>query len=229
MEIWVRNFWNKNKLQIFLPPCPGFSYMSGSASINGTLSSSPAQLNHNLDHAALEDVSSSRNLFNSVGSRSSTPQQPSMLLMPSRNSGQNSPAHQHSSSPKLNGVVQYVDSQKLFAEGTRSDMQPDLAFSDPESENKRRIIFTISPATGTIKHSPSNKHSPLTASIRMECGPAYGQDGKKRGRRKRSSTGMPSVNSGVSPKRKSLQAVAGLFAQPSGSPLNINSMVRIES
>ncbi|XP_066491780.1 histone-lysine N-methyltransferase, H3 lysine-79 specific isoform X2 [Tiliqua scincoides] len=210
----------------------GFSYLSGSTSVNGTLSSSPAQLNHGLDHTTLEDVSSSGSMFNSVGSRSSTPQQPSLLLMPSRNSGENSPAHQHSASPRLNGisqgvggVLQYVDSQKLFVEGTRSDMQPDLAYSDPESENKRRIIFTISPATGTIKHSPSNKHSPLTASIRMECGPAYGQDGKKRGRRKRSSTGMPSVNSGVSPKRKSLPTVAGLFAQPSGSPLNINSMV----
>ncbi|XP_048353131.1 histone-lysine N-methyltransferase, H3 lysine-79 specific isoform X3 [Sphaerodactylus townsendi] len=205
----------------------GFSYMA-----NGTLSNSPAQFNHSIDHAALEDTSSSGSLFNSVGSQSSTPQHPSLLMMPSRNSGQNSPAHQHSPSPRLNGasqglggVLQYVDSQKAFAEGARGDMQSDMAFSDPESEGKRRIIFTISPATGTIKHSPSSKHSPLTASIRMECSQAYMQDGKKRGRRKRSSTGMPNVNCGVSPKRKSLPAVAGLFTQPSGSPLNINSMV----
>ncbi|XP_015280553.1 PREDICTED: histone-lysine N-methyltransferase, H3 lysine-79 specific [Gekko japonicus] len=210
----------------------GFSYMTGSGLANGTLSNSPAQLNHSIDHAALEDGSSSGSLFNSVGSRSSTPQHPSLLAMPSRNSGQNSPAQQHSASPRLNGacqslggVLQYMDSQKAFAEGTRGDMQVDAAFSDPESEGKRRIIFTISPATGTIKHSPSSKHSPLTASIRMECGQAYVQDGKKRGRRKRSSTGTPSMNSGVSPKRKSLPMVAGLFTQPSGSPLNISSMV----
>ncbi|XP_042335815.1 histone-lysine N-methyltransferase, H3 lysine-79 specific isoform X2 [Sceloporus undulatus] len=210
----------------------GFSYMSGSASLNGTLPNSPAQSNHSIDHAALEDVSSSGSLFNSSGSRSSTPQHPSLLMMPSRTSGQNSPAHQHSASPRLNGlsqnlggVLQYVEAQKMFSEGSRGDVQSDPAFSDPESEGKRRIIFTISPATGTIKQSPSNKHSPLTASVRMECGQVYMQDGKKRGRRKRSSTGTPSVNSGVSPKRKSLPTVAGLFAQPSGSPLNINSMV----
>ncbi|XP_019412595.1 PREDICTED: histone-lysine N-methyltransferase, H3 lysine-79 specific isoform X4 [Crocodylus porosus] len=79
--------------------------------------------------------------------------------------------------------------------------------------------------SGNVKQSPSNKHSPLTSSIRLDCGQAYMQDGKKRGRRKRSSTGNLSVSSGVSPKRKSLPTVAGLFTQPSGSPLNIHSMV----
>ncbi|XP_060641112.2 histone-lysine N-methyltransferase, H3 lysine-79 specific isoform X2 [Anolis sagrei] len=192
----------------------GFSYMSGSASLNGILPSSPASLNHGID-AALEDVSSSGSLFNSSGSRSSTPQHPSLLAIPSRTSGQNSPAH--SASPRSNGVsqglggvLQYVESQKMFSEGGG---QSEPTFSDPESEGKRRIIFTLS------------KHSPLAASVRMECGPAYAQDGKKRGRRKRYSTGALGANSGVSPKRKSLPTVAGLFTQPSGSPLNINSMV----
>nr|XP_028569543.1 histone-lysine N-methyltransferase, H3 lysine-79 specific isoform X2 [Podarcis muralis] len=219
-----------------MPPLAtsGFSYMSGSMAINGAFPSSPAPLNPTIDHAALEDASSSGSLFNSVaGSRSSTPQQPSFLAVPSRASAQSSPAHQHSASPRLNGtpqglagVLQYVDSQKALAEGgggggTRGDPQGmEPAFSDPESEGKRRFIFTISPATGTVKHCPPSKHSALTASIRAECG----QDGKKRGRRKRSSTGAPGTNSGVSPKRKPLPAVAGLFAQPSGSPLNISSM-----
>ncbi|ETE62683.1 Histone-lysine N-methyltransferase, H3 lysine-79 specific [Ophiophagus hannah] len=210
----------------------GFTYMSGSAPIGGTVPNSPGPLNPAADSVAMEEVSSSGSLFNSTGSRSSTPQHPSLLTSSSRNSGQNSPAHQHSASPRLNGisqslggVLQYIETQKMFAENARGDPPSDSAFSDPESESKRRIIFTISPATGTLKHSPSNKHSPLTASIRADCGQAYMQDGKKRGRRKRSSTGMPSVNSGVSPKRKSLPPMAGLFAQPSGSPLNINSMV----
>ncbi|XP_070602810.1 histone-lysine N-methyltransferase, H3 lysine-79 specific isoform X2 [Erythrolamprus reginae] len=210
----------------------GFSYMSGSAPIGGTIPNSPSPLNPAADSVAMEDVSSSGSLFNSTGSRSSTPQHPSLLTSSSRNSGQNSPAHQHSASPRLNGlsqslggVLQYIETQKMFAENARGDPPSDPAFSDPESESKRRIIFTLSPATGTLKHSPSNKHSPLTASIRTDCGQAYLQDGKKRGRRKRSSTGTPSVNSGVSPKRKSLPPMAGLFAQPSGSPLNINSMV----
>ncbi|XP_074421863.1 histone-lysine N-methyltransferase, H3 lysine-79 specific isoform X4 [Larus michahellis] len=206
----------------------GFSYSSGSVAVNGNLTNSPAHLNHSVDQAALDDSGS---LFNSVGSRSSTPQHP-LLMMQSRNSGQNSPAHQHSTSPRLNGtsqslvgVLQYADAQKMFAEGTKGDLQSDAAFSDPENEAKRRIIFTISPNTGHVKQSPSNKHSPLPTSARLDCGQAHAQDGKKRGRRKRSSTGNLSGNSGVSPKRKSLPTVSGLFTQPSGSPLNINSMV----
>ncbi|NXJ70826.1 DOT1L protein, partial [Rostratula benghalensis] len=206
----------------------GFSYSSGSVAVNGNLTNSPAHLNHSVDQAALDDSGS---LFNSVGSRSSTPQHP-LLMMQSRNSGPNSPAHQHSASPRLNGlsqslvgVLQYADAQKMFAEGTKGDLQSDAAFSDPENEAKRRIIFTISPNTGHVKQSPSNKHSPLPASARLDCGQAHAQDGKKRGRRKRSSTGNLSGTSGVSPKRKSLPTVSGLFTQPSGSPLNINSMV----
>ncbi|XP_035425527.1 histone-lysine N-methyltransferase, H3 lysine-79 specific isoform X7 [Cygnus atratus] len=78
--------------------------------------------------------------------------------------------------------------------------------------------------SGHVKQSPSNKHSPLPTSARLDCGQAHAQDGKKRGRRKRSSTGNLSGNSGVSPKRKSLPTMSGLFTQPSGSPLNINSM-----
>uniref|UniRef100_A0A8C2YA83 Histone-lysine N-methyltransferase, H3 lysine-79 specific n=1 Tax=Coturnix japonica TaxID=93934 RepID=A0A8C2YA83_COTJA len=206
----------------------GFSYSSGSVAVNGNLTNSPAHLNHSVDQAALDDSGS---LFNSVGSRSSTPQHP-LLMMQSRNSGQSSPAHQHSASPRLNGTSQslvgglhYADAQKMFAEGTKGDLQSDAAFSDPENEAKRRIIFTISPNTGHVKQSPSTKHSPLPASARLDCGPAHAQDGKKRGRRKRSSTGNLSGSSGVSPKRKSLPTVSGLFTQPSGSPLNINSMV----
>ncbi|XP_041879274.1 histone-lysine N-methyltransferase, H3 lysine-79 specific isoform X5 [Corvus kubaryi] len=79
--------------------------------------------------------------------------------------------------------------------------------------------------SGHVKQSPSSKHSPVPASARPDGGQAHAQDGKKRGRRKRSSTGNPSGNAAVSPKRKPLPSVAGLFTQPSGSPLNINSMV----
>lgn len=194
--------------------------------VNGNLTNSPAHLNHSVDQAALDDSGS---LFNSVGSRSSTPQHPLLMM---RNSGQNSPAQQHSS-PRLSGPAQSLagglqsaEAQKIFAEGTKGDLQSDAAFSDPENEAKRRIIFTISPNTGHVKQSPSSKHSPVPASARPDGGQAHAQDGKKRGRRKRSSTGNPSGNAAVSPKRKSLPSVAGLFTQPSGSPLNINSMVR---
>ncbi|XP_064031171.1 histone-lysine N-methyltransferase, H3 lysine-79 specific isoform X4 [Pogoniulus pusillus] len=206
----------------------GFSYSSGSVALNGNLPNSPAHLNHSAEQAAPDDSGS---LFNSVGSRSSTPQHP-LLMMQSRNSGQSSPAPQHSTSPRLNGtaqslvgVLQYADAQKMFAEGAKGELQPEAAFADAESEAKRRIIFTISPSAGHVKQSPSSKHSPLPASTRPEAGQAQGQEGKKRGRRKRSSTGTLSGSSAVSPKRKSLPAVSGLFTQPSGSPLNISSMV----
>ncbi|XP_056678179.1 histone-lysine N-methyltransferase, H3 lysine-79 specific isoform X3 [Monodelphis domestica] len=208
----------------------GFSY-TGSLAVNGTLSSSPAHLNHGAEQAALDDSSNSGSLFNSVGSRSSTPQHPSLLMMQSRNSGQNSPAHPLAASPRLNGasqslmgILQFSDSTKLFSEGNKGDLPLDSGFSDPENEVKRRILFTISTNTGNMKQSPSNKHSPLAASIRADCGQACVQEGKKRGRRKRSSTGNPGANCAVSPKRKPLPSVAGLFTQSSGSPLNINSM-----
>ncbi|XP_051666530.1 histone-lysine N-methyltransferase, H3 lysine-79 specific isoform X3 [Manacus candei] len=199
----------------------GFSYSSGSVAVNGNLTNSPAHLNHSVDQAALDDSGS---LFNSVGSRSSTPQHPLLMMQP-RNSGQSSPAQQHSASPRLGaqslgGVLQFADAQKIFAEGTKGDLQSD---ADPETEAKRRIIFTISPNTGHVKQSPPSKHSPVPAGARLELGQAHAQDGKKRGRRKRS--GNLSGSSGVSPKRKPLPAVSGLFTQPSGSPLNISSMV----
>ncbi|XP_036255175.1 histone-lysine N-methyltransferase, H3 lysine-79 specific isoform X2 [Molothrus ater] len=198
----------------------GFSYSSGSVAVNGNLTNSPAHLNHSVDQAALDDSGS---LFNSVGSRSSTPQHPLLMM---RNSGQNSPAQQHSS-PRLGGPAQSLagglqsaEAQKIFAEATKGDPQCDAAFSDPENEAKRRIIFTISPNTGHVKQSPCSKHSPVAGSCQ-----AHGQDGKKRGRRKRSNPGSASGNGAVSPKRKALPSLAGLFTQPSGSPLNINSMV----
>lgn len=189
--------------------------------VNGNLTNSPAHLNHSVDQAALDDSGS---LFNSVGSRSSTPQHPLLMM---RNSGQSSPAQQHSS-PRLGGPAQSLagglqsaEAQKIFAEATKGDLQCDAAFSDAENEAKRRIIFTISPNTGHVKQSPCSKHSPVAGSCQ-----AHGQDGKKRGRRKRSNPGSAGGGGAVSPKRKALPSLAGLFTQPSGSPLNISSMVR---
>ncbi|XP_056368812.1 histone-lysine N-methyltransferase, H3 lysine-79 specific isoform X4 [Oenanthe melanoleuca] len=72
--------------------------------------------------------------------------------------------------------------------------------------------------SGHVKQSPCSKHSPV-------AGQAHAQDGKKRGRRKRSCAGAPGASGAASPKRKALPSVAGLFTQPSGSPLSISSMV----
>ncbi|XP_023039496.1 histone-lysine N-methyltransferase, H3 lysine-79 specific isoform X4 [Piliocolobus tephrosceles] len=196
----------------------GFSY-AGSVAISGALAGSPASLTPGAEPATLDESSSSGSLFATVGSRSSTPQHPLLLAQP-RNSLPASPAHQLSSSPRLGGAA-----QGPLTEASKGDLPSDSGFSDPESEAKRRIVFTIATGAGSAKQSPSSKHSPLTASARGDCVPSHGQDSRKRGRRKRASTGTPSLSTGVSPKRRALPSVAGLFTQPSGSPLNLNSMV----
>uniref|UniRef100_F6R779 Histone-lysine N-methyltransferase, H3 lysine-79 specific n=1 Tax=Macaca mulatta TaxID=9544 RepID=F6R779_MACMU len=196
----------------------GFSY-AGSVAISGALAGSPASLTPGAEPATLDESSSSGSLFATVGSRSSTPQHPLLLAQP-RNSLPASPAHQLSSSPRLGGAA-----QGPLPEASKGDLPSDSGFSDPESEAKRRIVFTIAAGAGSARQSPSSKHSPLTASSRGDCVPSHGQDSRKRGRRKRASTGTPSLSAGVSPKRRALPSVAGLFTQPSGSPLNLNSMV----
>nr|XP_045234395.1 histone-lysine N-methyltransferase, H3 lysine-79 specific isoform X2 [Macaca fascicularis] len=196
----------------------GFSY-AGSVAISGALAGSPASLTPGAEPATLDESSSSGSLFATVGSRSSTPQHPLLLAQP-RNSLPASPAHQLSSSPRLGGAA-----QGPLPEASKGDLPSDSGFSDPESEAKRRIVFTIAAGAGSARQSPSSKHSPLTASARGDCVPSHGQDSRKRGRRKRASTGTPSLSAGVSPKRRALPSVAGLFTQPSGSPLNLNSMV----
>ncbi|XP_063657069.1 histone-lysine N-methyltransferase, H3 lysine-79 specific isoform X9 [Pan troglodytes] len=196
----------------------GFSY-AGSVAISGALAGSPASLTPGAEPATLDESSSSGSLFATVGSRSSTPQHPLLLAQP-RNSLPASPAHQLSSSPRLGGAT-----QGPLPEATKGDLPSDSGFSDPESEAKRRIVFTITTGAGSAKQSPSSKHSPLTTSARGDCVPSHGQDSRKRGRRKRASAGTPSLSAGVSPKRRALPSVAGLFTQPSGSPLNLNSMV----
>ncbi|XP_078527225.1 histone-lysine N-methyltransferase, H3 lysine-79 specific isoform X1 [Lissotriton helveticus] len=205
----------------------GFSYFSGSLAVNGTASSSPSHLNHNVDLASMDESSNSGSIYNSSGSCSSTPQHPSLQTIQSRNSAQNSPAHHYSASPRFNGATmslmgasQHSDSLKICTDGAKADHQMDIGLSDHENDAKRRIVYTLS--SSSARQSPSNKHSPLTATIRMDCSPTVVQEGKKRGKRKRSSTG--STNHGVSPKRKSL-TITGLSSLSSGSPLNISCMV----
>uniref|UniRef100_A0A4W3GTV6 Histone-lysine N-methyltransferase, H3 lysine-79 specific n=1 Tax=Callorhinchus milii TaxID=7868 RepID=A0A4W3GTV6_CALMI len=151
-------------------------------------------------------------------------------------SEQNSPATQHSGSPRMSssynpasntqstgGVLQYADMQKTFSEAMRKDLPLDHGLADQENDLKRRIIFSTA-SSGSMKQLPSNKPSSVPTAVKLESGQAMSQEGKKRGRRKRSSmsSNISSLNAGSSPKRKSLLAALGLS---SGSPLNINSMV----
>ncbi|KAM5190902.1 histone-lysine N-methyltransferase, H3 lysine-79 specific isoform 3-T5 [Callospermophilus lateralis] len=193
-------------------------FYAGSMAISGALVGSPAPLASGAEPVTLDEPSSSGSLFTTVGSRSTTPQHP--LLMPPRHPGPASPAHPLSASPRLAGATQCPP-----PDVGKGDLPSDSGFSDPESEAKRRIVFTISAGGGSTKQSPSTKHSPLAPGARGDCGQSHGQDSRKRGRRKRTSAGTPSLSTGVSPKRRALPSVAGLFTQSSGSPLNLSSMV----
>uniref|UniRef100_A0A8C9PGJ7 Histone-lysine N-methyltransferase, H3 lysine-79 specific n=1 Tax=Spermophilus dauricus TaxID=99837 RepID=A0A8C9PGJ7_SPEDA len=195
-------------------------FYAGSMAISGALVGSPAPLTSGAEPVTLDEPSSSGSLFTTVGSRSTTPQHP--LLMPPRHPGPASPAHPLSASPRLAGATQCPP-----PDVGKGDLPSDSGFSDPESEAKRRIVFTISAGGGSTntKQSPSTKHSPLAPGARGDCGQSHGQDSRKRGRRKRTSAGTPSLSTGVSPKRRALPSVAGLFTQSSGSPLNLSSMV----
>ncbi|KAJ8776370.1 hypothetical protein J1605_015668 [Eschrichtius robustus] len=194
----------------------GFAY-AGSVAISGALAGSPAPLVSGAEPPALDESSSSGSLFATVGSRSSTPQHPSLLAQP-RNCGSASPAPQLCASPRHGA-------QGPLPDASKGDLPSEAGFSDPESEAKRRIVFTISAGSSSAKQSPSSKHSPLSSGARGDGGQSHGQDSRKRGRRKRAAAGTPGLSSGVSPKRRALPSVAGLFTQSSGSPLNLNSMV----
>ncbi|XP_055463802.1 histone-lysine N-methyltransferase, H3 lysine-79 specific isoform X1 [Psammomys obesus] len=193
-------------------------FYTGSVAISGSLASSPAPLASGMESAVFDESSGPGSLFASMGSRSTPPQHPP-LLPQSRNSGPASPGHQLAASPRLS-----VTAQGPLSDTGKGELPSDPAFSDPESEAKRRIVFSIA-AGPSSKQSPSTRHSPLTSGTRGDCVQNHGQDSRKRSRRKRASAGTPSLSTGVSPKRRALPSVAGLFTQSSGSPLNLNSMV----
>ncbi|XP_073452575.1 histone-lysine N-methyltransferase, H3 lysine-79 specific isoform X2 [Aquarana catesbeiana] len=177
----------------------GFFYPTWSSSLNG-----PVLNSHGSETDCMDDSSNSGTLSNSGGSRSSTPSH-------HQQSSQRSPAHYPMS-----------DSPHGFPDPSKTSGDGDFYTSDAEVEAKRRIIFTITSGGSSSGRSPSNKHSPLTATIRMESGP--GQDGRRKGsRRKRSSAGNYSLV--VSPKRRYHPSSFGLSGYTSGSPMSINSMV----
>ncbi|XP_053076154.1 histone-lysine N-methyltransferase, H3 lysine-79 specific isoform X4 [Acinonyx jubatus] len=185
----------------------------------GSVAVSPAPLASGADPGTFDEVPSAGGLFASVGPCGSTPQHPPLLPQP-RGSGAASPAHPLCASPRLGGAA-----QGPLPDANKGDLPPEAGFSDPEGEAKRRIVFTVSAGGGSTKQSPPSKPSPLPTGGRGDGSQGHGQDSRKRGRRKRAAAGTPGLSSGVSPKRRALPSVAGLFTQSSGSPLNLNSMV----
>uniref|UniRef100_A0A4W3GQR1 Histone-lysine N-methyltransferase, H3 lysine-79 specific n=1 Tax=Callorhinchus milii TaxID=7868 RepID=A0A4W3GQR1_CALMI len=194
-------------------------YLAGSVAVNGVHSGSPTQSAFNSHDKMLESSESpNASIFvNTCASHGTNPQHQMVHLMQSRSSEQNSPATQHSGSPRMSNM------QKTFSEAMRKDLPLDHGLADQENDLKRRIIFSTA-SSGSMKQLPSNKPSSVPTAVKLESGQAMSQEGKKRGRRKRSSmsSNISSLNAGSSPKRKSLLAALGLS---SGSPLNINSMV----
>nr|XP_060485739.1 histone-lysine N-methyltransferase, H3 lysine-79 specific isoform X2 [Panthera onca] len=184
----------------------------------GSVAVSPAPLASGADPGTFDEVPSAGGLFASVGSCGSTPQHPPLLPQP-RSAGAASPAHPLCASPRLGGAA-----QGPLPDANKGDLPPEAGFSDPEGEAKRRIVFTVSAGGGSTKQSPPSKPSPLPTGGRGDGSQGHGQDSRKRGRRKRAAAGTPGLSSGVSPKRRALPSVAGLFTQSSGSPLNLNSM-----
>ncbi|XP_053076153.1 histone-lysine N-methyltransferase, H3 lysine-79 specific isoform X2 [Acinonyx jubatus] len=184
----------------------------------GSVAVSPAPLASGADPGTFDEVPSAGGLFASVGPCGSTPQHPPLLPQP-RGSGAASPAHPLCASPRLGGAA-----QGPLPDANKGDLPPEAGFSDPEGEAKRRIVFTVSAGGGSTKQSPPSKPSPLPTGGRGDGSQGHGQDSRKRGRRKRAAAGTPGLSSGVSPKRRALPSVAGLFTQSSGSPLNLNSM-----
>lgn len=175
---------------------------TGVATIGGVLAGSPASL------VSAEPASADEGpggLFCALGSRSSTPQHPALTARPhAPTSPAPVPLPCASPRPGLGATV---------PEAGRGDPPAELpGFSDVEGEARRRVVLSLG-----ARQSPSSKHSPLPGT-RGEA-----PDGRKRGRRKR--TGTPAPGTGLSPKRRALPAMAGLFMQPTGSPLNLNSMV----
>lgn len=110
---------------------------------------------------------------------------------------------------------------------------------DSEAGHPRRIFFSSSSSSSSCSSSSSRLHhgSAKTAQHHQNSNnnnhhlhhhhhhhsPSTQEGGRKRGRRKRGSTGAPSAS--TSPKRRSFPGL-GNSGHPSGSPLNINSMVR---
>ncbi|XP_041913428.1 histone-lysine N-methyltransferase, H3 lysine-79 specific isoform X3 [Alosa sapidissima] len=135
--------------------------------------------------------------------------------------GRNSPS-------ATGGVLQYADGPPRILPEDGCGAVGESEGEGPDSEAARRNFFSSSSSTSSSSSSSSRLHHGSAKAgqhhqnnINHHHSPGT-QEGRKRGRRKRSSTGAPSAS--TSPKRRSFPGL-GSTGHPSGSPLNINSMV----
>ncbi|XP_062868843.1 histone-lysine N-methyltransferase, H3 lysine-79 specific isoform X2 [Trichomycterus rosablanca] len=135
------------------------------------------------------------------------------------------------SSPHLStgGVLQYADRPRLPTDENENHVLE--SDSEPlDSEARRHIFFSSasssssssSSAGGPRPHNGSAKQGKHHSSHHNHSQGSYGSEGRKKGRRKRSSSNLLPVIG--SPKRRSFPGLS-CSSHSSGSPLNINIMV----
>uniref|UniRef100_A0A8C9YMI2 Histone-lysine N-methyltransferase, H3 lysine-79 specific n=1 Tax=Sander lucioperca TaxID=283035 RepID=A0A8C9YMI2_SANLU len=129
-------------------------------------------------------------------------------------------------SPPLStgGVLQYADGPPRILPEDGQDRQGGESDTEPQDSELRRRIFFSSCSSSSSSSSSSGSHTP-TPTHMSSSHASHGlvsQEGRKRGRRKRSST--VAVAASGSPKRRSFPGLCS-NNHSSGSPLNINTMV----
>lgn len=153
------------------------------------------------------------------------------------------PTQGHSPPLSTGGVLQYADGPPRILPEDWAERQGESDSEPQDSESRRRMFFSSSSSSSSSSsggaatrlhlgsarqgkhhhgnHNTSNHHHSPGSQHTNSHGHGS-QEERKRGRRKRSSTGAQPVSG--SPKRKSFPGLSSTN-HPSGSPLNINSMV----
>ncbi|XP_071261862.1 histone-lysine N-methyltransferase, H3 lysine-79 specific-like isoform X1 [Salvelinus alpinus] len=185
--------------------------------------------------------SSSSGLMN--GGSHSEDQDSAALSPPPHGAPLTGPTQGHSPPLSTGGVLQYADGPPRILPEDWAERHGESDSEPQDSESRRRVFFSSSSSSSSSssggaatrlhlgsarqgKHHHGNHntnnhhHSPCSQHTHSH---GHGsQEGRKRGRRKRSSTGAQLASG--SPKRRSFPALSST-SQPSGSPLNMNSMV----
>uniref|UniRef100_A0A4W5Q6E0 Histone-lysine N-methyltransferase, H3 lysine-79 specific n=1 Tax=Hucho hucho TaxID=62062 RepID=A0A4W5Q6E0_9TELE len=136
------------------------------------------------------------------------------------------PTQGHNPPLRTGGVLQYADGTPRILPEDGAERQGESDSEPQDSESRRRMFFSSSSSSSSSSsggsHSNHNNHHHSPGYQHTNSHGHGSQEERKRGRRKRSSTGAQPASG--SPKRKSLPGLSSTN-HPSGSPLNINSMV----
>ncbi|XP_029562856.1 histone-lysine N-methyltransferase, H3 lysine-79 specific isoform X4 [Salmo trutta] len=154
------------------------------------------------------------------------------------------PTQGHSPPLSTGGVLQYADGTPRILPEDGAERQGESDSEPQDIESRRRMFFSSSSSSSSSSsggaasrlrlgsarqsqhhlgsHSNHNNHHHSPGSQHTNSHGHGSQEERKRGRRKRSSTGAQPASG--SPKRKSFSGLSSTN-HPSGSPLNINSMV----